>query len=59
MAVAVVCCRVTVTVGTTYTMTPGCRGTIAACQGYGNIARRRGFDWIPLGSTVRSVGGAS
>jgi uncharacterized phage protein (TIGR02218 family) len=45
--------------GDAYIMTPGCRGTIAACQGYSNIGRRRAFDWIPLGSTVRSVGGAS
>lgn len=48
-----------VTVGTTYTMVPGCRGTIAACQQYGNITRRRGFDWIPLKSTVRAIGGQS
>lgn len=48
-----------VTVGTTYSMTPGCRGTIAACISYGNIARRRGFDWIPLKSTVRAIGGKS
>ena len=46
-------------VGAGYIMTPGCRGTIAQCQSYGNITRRRGFDWIPLGSTVRSVGGSS
>lgn len=47
------------TVGVTYTMIPGCDGSITACKGYGNILRRRGFDWIPLRSTVLGIGGQS
>ena len=43
--------------GDTYSMVPGCRGTIAACKGFSNISRRRGFDWIPLNSTTRAIGG--
>jgi len=47
------------TVGATYAMKPGCDGSIDACKGYGNILRRRGFDWIPLKSTVLGIGGQS
>ena len=46
-------------VGATYSMKPGCDGSIDACKGYGNISRRRGFDWIPLRSTVLGIGGQS
>lgn len=45
--------------GDAYVMIPGCRGTIAACQSYGNIPRRRGFDRVPTRSVVRRLGGSS
>lgn len=47
------------TVGVTYEAVPGCRKRLADCQRYNNVARFGGDLYVPLGSTVRSVGGAS
>lgn len=44
------------TVGVTYSATPGCRKTLAACQAKSNITRFGGFPRVPVGSTYRKVG---
>jgi uncharacterized phage protein (TIGR02218 family) len=48
----------TVTVGTTFTLVPGCRKRIEDCRDkFGNILRFGGYPWIPVGSAYRQVGG--
>lgn len=39
--------NLTVNAGDTFTMTRGCSKTIAACQAYGNMARFRGYPYLP------------
>lgn len=47
-----------VTVGTTYSMVPGCRGRLEDCRDkHNNIKRFGGFPWIPTASSYRKIGG--
>lgn len=46
-----------VTVGTTYSMIPGCRKRMEDCRDkFSNIARFGGYPWVPVGSDYRKVG---
>lgn len=47
-----------VTVGTTYSLVPGCRGRLEDCRDkHGNIPRFGGDPWIPQSSQYKMIGG--
>lgn len=45
--------------GVTYSATPGCRKRLVDCQRHNNVPRFGGDLYVPLGSTVKAIGGAA